>query len=75
MHCALEARSSVDQSAVVAQRWRRALLWLVLLSCSLYSQSVITKLLPVEHMVHYTHSVFSECVVESQALCTEAAMC
>ena len=32
MHCALEARSSVDQSAVVAQRWRRALLWLVLLS-------------------------------------------
>ena len=31
------------------------------------SQSVITKLLPVEHMVHYTHSVFSECVVESQS--------
>ena len=29
------------------------------------SQAVITKLLPVEHMVHYTHSVFSECVVES----------
>ena len=42
---------------------------------SALSQSVITKLLPVEHMVHYTHSVFSECVVESQALCTEAAMC
>ena len=31
------------------------------------SQAVITKLLPVEHMVHYTHSVFSECVVESQS--------
>ena len=31
------------------------------------SQSVITKLLPVEHMVHYTHSVFSECVAESQS--------
>ena len=29
---------------------------------SALSQSVITKLLPVEHMVHYTHSVFSECV-------------
>ena len=31
------------------------------------SQSVITTLLPTEHMVHYTHSDFSECVVESQS--------
>ena len=37
------------------------------ISLSPVSQSVITKLLPVEHMVHYTHSVFSECVVESQS--------
>ena len=32
------------------------------------SQSVITTLLPTEHMVHvYTHSVLNECVAESQS--------
>ena len=32
------------------------------------SQSVITTLLPTEHMVHYTRSVLYECVAESQSL-------
>ena len=32
------------------------------------SQSVITTLLPTEHMVHvYTHSVLNDCVAESQS--------
>ena len=31
------------------------------------SQSVITTLLPTEHMVHYTRSVLYECVAESQS--------